>query len=219
MRFEYYAGRGQLIALSAFYKKFENPIEQVLAFSGVGSRTQTFANVPSAVNYGVEAEFRKNFDFIAELLKWKGLENLSIFSNVAYIVSKVDLSTIVASDTASRPLQGQSPYLINAGLQYSGNKGANISILFNQIGRRITQVGSLGYKDIYENPRKLVDIQVSQRLLKNVELKAGVSDLLHEDVIFYQDVNNNGKYDDVTDNKMTSIKRGLTISGSLTVRF
>ena len=219
LRFEYYAGRGQLVALSAFYKKFENPIEQVLAFSGVGSRTQTFANVPSAVNYGVEAEFRKNFDFIAELLKWKGLENLSIFSNVAYIVSKVDLSTIVASDTASRPLQGQSPYLINAGLQYSGNKGTNISILFNQIGRRITQVGSLGYKDIYENPRKLVDIQVSQRVLKNVELKAGVSDLLHEDVIFYQDVNNNGKYDDVTDNKMTSIKRGLTISGSLTVRF
>ena len=152
-------------------------------------------------------------------MKWKGLENLSVFSNVAYIVSKVDLSTIVASDTASRPLQGQSPYLINAGLQYSGNKGTNISILFNQIGRRITQVGSLGYKDIYENPRKLVDIQVSQRVLKNVELKAGVSDLLHEDVIFYQDVNNNGKYDDVTDNKMTSIKRGLTISGSLTVRF
>jgi hypothetical protein len=50
----------------------------------------------------------------------------------------------------NRPLQGQSPYLINAGFQYNGEKGISLSLLYNVIGQRLSFVGNQSFGDIYE---------------------------------------------------------------------
>jgi hypothetical protein len=65
----------------------------------------------------------KKLDFVSQ-----GLKNFTVTGNVSYIYSRV-------KDTVSlnRPLQGQSPYLVNAGLQYDLEKiGFSSTLLFNQ---------------------------------------------------------------------------------------
>ena len=219
LRAEYYPGSGQLLAITGFYKVFKNPIEQVFAFSGGGSRALTFQNVPGAINYGMELELRKNFDFLSGITKMEGWKNLYFISNLSFIQSKVDLSTILTADSTSRPLQGQSPYLINAGIQYNGEKGFGISVVVNRIGRRIINVGTAGYPDIYENPRTQLDAQISKKFGKNLEAKIGVGDLLHQNVIFYQDLDKDKKFDASKDNSMANWKTGYTVSGGLTFKF
>ncbi len=125
-------------------------------------------------------------NFIAESFK-----NFTFTGNLSYIYSRV-------KDTIDldRPLQGQSPYLLNAGLQYDIEKiGFSSTVLFNQIGRRILFVGDKSVPDIWENPRPLLDIQLTKKILKNKgELKVNISDILNRRANFYHDLDNNEKY-------------------------
>jgi hypothetical protein len=90
------------------------------------------------------------------------LNNLTAFANATYINSQVQ------GEGIDRPLQGQSPYLINAGLQYFSPKTAlTFTSVYNRIGQRIFLVGYQGYPDIYENARDVFDFQVSKKILKS----------------------------------------------------
>lgn len=68
LRFENFFGSGQVISVSAFYKNFDNPIEQkVYPGSGAGSRTITWENADKATVYGIELELRKILTSLAGL--------------------------------------------------------------------------------------------------------------------------------------------------------
>lgn len=116
----------------------------------------------------------------------------------------------------SRSLQGQSPYLINTGILYDVvEKGFNTTLLFNQVGKRIYLVGDIqagaGTPDVYENPRALIDFQVSKKFAKNkAEIKLTISDLLNQRQIFYQNNNANTDYNTTTDAIRLSRKYGTT---------
>jgi hypothetical protein len=111
--------------------------------------------------------------------------------NLSYIYSRV-------KDTVAlnRPLQGQSPYLINVGLQYDAEKlGFSSTLLFNQIGRRILFVGNEAVPNIWENPRPLLDLQLAQKILKKKgEIRINISDIFNKRAYFYHDLDNNEKY-------------------------
>jgi len=94
-----------------------------------------------------------------------------------------------------RPLQGQSPYLINAGLQYFSPKSEiTFTSVYNRIGQRIFLVGYQGYPDIYENARDVLDFQISKRVLKSqAEIKLNVGDILNQNTVFYQNNEGNSK--------------------------
>jgi len=184
LRFELYPRAGEMITAGFFYKDFKNAIEQY--FNGTptsGSSTFTYLNAEKARSYGAELEFRKKLDFA------DGLKNFTFQGNLAYIHSKVEDTT----SGLSRPLQGQSPYVLNFGLLYDLEKiGFNATLLFNQIGPRIYLVGDafVGSPDVYEAPRALIDFQLAKKLLKNkAEVKLTVSDLLNSTQYFYQNVN------------------------------
>jgi outer membrane receptor protein involved in Fe transport len=82
----------------------------------------------------------------------------NLFANLTYIYSEVTLGSTSGTGgvtTSNRPLQGQSPYLVNLGLQYnSKNTIWSGSMLYNRIGQRLALVGigELGFPDIYERP-------------------------------------------------------------------
>lgn len=223
VRYEIYPGRNQLFSITAFYKDFQNPIEQIVdASSGAGSRIFTYQNVSQAHNYGIELEYRIKLSLIDSIIHWKQWDNLTWFTNFSYIYSKVDLSHVASAigEQEARALQGQSPYIINTGLQYTEpDLGFSISLLYNRIGRRIAQVGSNGYLDIYEAPRSLFDIQLSKRIFKNGEIKFTASDILNQAIIFYQDQNGSGKYENGTDTQITNMKLGSTFSMALSYKF
>ncbi len=215
LRYEIYPGQNQLFSLSLFYKKFNNPIEFTFAAQGAGTRTFSFQNVKSAQNYGVEIELRKNLAFIGA-----GWENLVLFTNAALIRSDIDLSKGVSYFDSTRALQGQSPYIVNAGLSYSmPNWGLNTTLVYNVIGDRIAQVGTVGYGDIYERHRNLLDFQISKRFWQRGEVKLTWSDILRSDFLYYQDNNASHKYEEDQDNVMQRLNLGSTINLSLGWRF
>jgi hypothetical protein len=199
LKYEYFFGKGQMISLSLFNKIFKNPIEQYINPGTVGgsSLQYTWINSNKATNYGVEFVFRKNFDFLAKAVNAEWLENLVFFTNLAYIKSEVEIPTNQGKDKFLRPLQGQSPYILNFGLQFNEPKTeTSFAILFNQIGRRIAYVGipDYGVLDVYENPKPLLDFQISKRVVKNGVVRINVTDIFNKTLYFYQDQNLDKKF-------------------------
>lgn len=222
-RYEWYPGYGQILSASVFYKDFKNPIESTVFFGGAGSRTYSYQNVDKATDLGFEVEVRFKLNLLDSLFNTKQFDNITLFSNFTYIQSEVDLSNVATAVTEQekhRPMQGQSPYIINAGIQYlEKNIGLGLSLLYNKIGRRIALVGTNGYLNIYEAPRNLLDVQISQRFLKNGEIKLNISDIFNQSSIFYQDQDNSGKYEEETDSRLTNLKYGTNYSLSVSYKF
>lgn len=197
LRYEFFPGGNQMFAVTTFYKDFQKPIEQVI---DVENAEYSFLNAPKARNYGIELEFRTKFTPLRYLVEWKQWENFNLFGNLAFIRSQVDQSNIPNVNDRYRPLQGQSPYIINGGLSYNEpNSGLGATVSFNRIGRRIWQVGQQNgknaYIDIYEGPRSVLDIQVSKRIFKNGEIKINCGDVLNQYLVYYQDFDKSGKYE------------------------
>ncbi|MEO6582939.1 MAG: TonB-dependent receptor [Ferruginibacter sp.] len=187
LRYEFYHKAGEVFTAGAFYKYFKDPIEQIFDEAGGGASTFSFQNAEKAYSYGLEVELRKKLNFS------EATKNFSFQINAAYIKSKV---TDLALDV-NRPLQGQSPYVINAGLLYDLEKpGFNATLLFNQIGERIFLVGSIqggaGQPNIYEAPRPLLDLQLAKKILqKKGEIKLNISDIINRTQYFYQNAEGN----------------------------
>ncbi len=215
LKYEIYPGGGQIISVSAFYKYFKNPIEQIVSSGSV--RNITFQNAKSAKTSGFEVEFRKRLDFIGEANIFK---NTIAYTNASVIFSTVNLNNLV-SEVTSRSLQGQSPYIINAGLMYTSAKNdLSFNLLYNRIGERISEVGYQGYPDIYERGRDIIDFQMSKRLMKSkAELRLNLSDILNQNIIFYQNMNAKKTYQPGTDFLMNSAQTGRGISLSFIYNF
>ena len=180
IRYELYPSASETFTVSAFYKNFNDPIEQrVNSNSTPVVRGINYLNANQATSLGIELDFRKKLDFLGDKA-W--LDNLTAFANASYIDSKV------LGEGIDRPLQGQSPYLINAGLQYFSPKTAiTFTSVYNRIGQRIFLVGYQGYPDIYENARDVLDFQISKRVLKSqAEIKLNIGDILNQNTVFYQ---------------------------------
>lgn len=220
VRWELYPRAGEVLSVTGFYKNFNNPIESV--YLGGSNKTKTFQNVTEAKNLGVELEFRRKLNFLNNInfLAWEKWDNFVFYANTSIISSKVDLRGNINAADSIRPLQGQSPYIINAGLQYSDAKsGLNVSLLYNVIGRRIVEAGYLGYENVWEAPRNLVDAQISKVIFNNFEVKLNVSDILNQKRIYYQDIDKNKSFDESKDNKILSTNWGTTYSFSLAYKF
>ena len=210
IRYEWYPRAGELFTFGMFYKYFNKPIELFFNQTGAGSSsTFNYINAANANSYGAEFEFRKKLDFDPSL------KNFTVQGNLSYIYNRIP--------SLKRPMQGQSPYLINLGLQYDVEKlGLNTTLLFNQIGRRIYYVGSTSsngtinndsYPPVWEAPRALLDLQIAKKILKNRgELKLNLSDLLNRTAHYYHDLNDNSKFDSGEDALAIQRKYGTNIS-------
>ncbi|MGB3949004.1 MAG: TonB-dependent receptor [Bacteroidia bacterium] len=218
LRFEFYPGAGQLISASGFYKNFTNAIEQ--ANRPDVTRELYYVNVPKATNIGLELEYRLKLSTLIGNDSSTFLSSTTLYTNFAYIKSKVDVSQINGAVANERPLQGQSPIIINAGAQYMNpNNGWGISASYNLVGRRIYIVGSINEPDYWEKSRNIVDLQIVKRIKENFELKLNIRDVLAQNLVFYQDIDKNNKYNETIDNTMTNSSFGQTISFGVSYKF
>ncbi len=187
-RYEFYPGKSQLLSISAFYKKFTNPIE--LIFSPLFPNEVRYTNQPEATVYGVEAEFRVLLSTLFGNKNENGLlSKFTLAGNGALIKSRVPLGTAPDSTELARPLQGQSPYIINASLAYSDEKtGLSSTLSLNRIGEKLVIGGSINKADIYDRERTVIDFQLAKTFYNNkVELKFNIRDLLAQNITTYFD--------------------------------
>ena len=220
IRYEWYPKAGESISFGLFYKNFDDPIE--LRARNSNPRRYSYQNADKASTYGVELELRKDLDFLG-----KSFENLSLFSNITYISSTVKLKSTSGSGQSvsfDRPLQGQSPYLLNLGIQYNNKKNdLSGTLLYNRIGQRLVLVGDvalLGLYDIYERPRDQVDFQLTKKILKNRgELKLNISDILNQKYYFYDNIDSKRSYKSSNDRLFYSYTPGSTYTIGFTYDF
>jgi len=222
LRLEFYPSGSQVLSVGGFYKTITNPVEFNIDISQPTFTTFIYSNEKSAKIYGLEFEVRKNLDFINDR---QIFQDISVFSNLALIKSTLDFEAGSQAKT-DRPLQGQSPYVINAGIQYeNADNGWFGSVIINRVGRRIAYVGvdpKFGdtRQDIFEAPRSILDAQVGKNF-GNLNLKFTLGDLFHQDQIFYQDTDQNGKFEDKSggDRQLFRYTNGLTASLSVGYTF
>jgi TonB-dependent receptor len=207
LRFEHYPSPNETFNIGVFYKNFRNPVEMVII--GNSPTQYTFENVLSAYSYGIETDVRKSLGFIS------GAENFSVILNAALIKSKVQFGN--GDLNRDRSLQGQSPYMVNAGIfYYNDNNGLMITLLYNIIGKRIVAVGRPSPNEwedipnIYELPRIVLDLAVSRKISKKIDIKAGIKDIFNEQVRLVQTINTNVDLSQIyggTDNPVKHFKR------------
>lgn len=170
LRYEKYGENGDFYAISGFYKSFKDPIELSFIRSATGQFTPL--NLGDAIVYGTEIEIRKNLGFIP------GLEKFRINTNLSLINSEQEFSDDekanrednlrsgeVLDDT--RPLQGQSPYLVNFGIDYTNDNGWNAGLFYNVQGKTLQIVGSGDIPDVYTLPFNNLLFNASKTFGKN----------------------------------------------------
>ena len=188
-RWEWFLRPGEVAAVSLFYKHLDNPIEMVI----VSSKGEVVPdNTDKAILYGVEFEFRCRLDHTGVDF----LQNFMLGGNLTFVKSKVDVPEgelefariFQDNPSATRPMHGQSPYIVNLDLGYqSFRTGTTASLFYNVSGRRLTFNARGATPDVYENPRHQLDFQFSQKLFFGSKLKFGVKNILDAEVKMVHD--------------------------------
>jgi TonB-dependent receptor len=176
LRWEWFPGPRDLVAVSLFQKSFDKPIEQVVIPGA--DFLETFANAESAENYGVELELRRN------LGSWlEALEELTVVFNYTYVSSEIEVDPGSSVETnAKRPLVGQPDNVLNAVLEWDRpESGSLVRLLFNLTGDKVATAGAFGLPNILEDERRTVDLIYLQELPRGLKLKLSGRNLTHEE--------------------------------------
>lgn len=200
LRFESFGENAQLFAISAFYKKLTDPIE--IGFVAASTSNYKPLNLENANVYGVELEVRKS------LQSWvDGIKNINLIFNGSYIISQEKFSAdelklrqlgLRTGQTigVSRALQGQSPYLINAGIDYNSDKnGIQAGIYYNVQGKTLEVVGDGFYPDVYTMPFHSLNLNAIKQLKRNRSITFKITNLLNDEKeSLFQGYNNEEQY-------------------------
>jgi len=206
-RVEWFPAAGEIFSASIFKKDLKDPIEiTTQATSNTADFIRTYKNVDAAKIWGLEFEFRKSLYF-GDGPEW--LRNITLFGNYSRIHSAISgkadpIPGEINPMLRERPLMGQSPYLLNAGMLVNAFKNTfSFSAALNRSGRRILVVGTTAedrapigaYPDVYENPRNQLDIQIGQKLFRrHLEIRLNAANLINNAFVQYQDFDLNRKY-------------------------
>jgi outer membrane receptor protein involved in Fe transport len=225
LRYELYPSSGELIQVGAFYKSFKNPIQRVIipGSSSGDSRAYTFINASEAYCYGVELDLRKNLGTIDQLIGTDFFKDFTLVSNLSLAKSEMQIDTsVVKGGIPKATIQGQSQYVVNAGVYYQSlQNGFQGSLLYNVFGSRLYALGTndVGGESIGELPFQSLDLTVSKTIRKHYILNFGIQNLLGSRVSFVKDVNNDNKFDSKNDRDFRSFYPGRYYTVGIKLRF
>ena len=176
-RLEWFFGRGvdDYVAVSAFEKQIDRPIEKMLFENATLGRFESWANNPAEVTLrGWEVEARKSLGFLGRFLR-----STTVGGNFTQIDAEVPIHPVTAAQLrnvvylnpallpASRPLFDQPKWIANADLTYRQVRwGTEITVAWYAISDVLTLPGS-GYPpefDLYERGFERFDLTLTQKL-------------------------------------------------------
>ncbi|MBC6993980.1 TonB-dependent receptor [Neolewinella lacunae] len=203
---------GEVISLSAFYKRFTNPIVVTFLPGGGGNQQFTWTNTEGANLYGIEFEIRKSLAFISP-----SLSNFTLSNNLAVIQSNQDIAdreceqgiSLNENYVCERPFNGQSDFVFNANLAYRtpGENSWDAILAYNFFSDRLQSIGRPGTPDIFEQGRSQLDLSISKNF-NNLKVSLRAQNLIDPDFRSYSTFLGQ-EYD------FTRYQRGRTFSLSL----
>ncbi|TVQ99008.1 MAG: TonB-dependent receptor [Deltaproteobacteria bacterium] len=175
LRLEYFPGAVDVLAVSAFVKVFEDPIESTILDQ---NGNQQWRNIDGATNFGMELEGRVGLGALHE-----ALSDFFVGSNLTLVHSRVEFSEEQLRNATNRrrPLAGQSPWVANANLGWS-HDGTGLALVtyYNVFGPRIRDVGAFGLPDIYEQPVHQLDLTATWDFAEQWRLRLVARNLLNQ---------------------------------------
>ena len=179
LRWEWFTKPGEIIAISGYYKNFQNPIVQ--AYERAPNPTIRFVNVDQAVVYGVELEFRKDLGELSPALR-----NFKLNTNVSFINSESDVAIDEAFEGlafTTRQFEGQSPLILNVALVYANPEtGLDATLALNSLGDRLRIIGRDITPDIFDRGRNQLDFSISKKF-GNLGLRFSAQNLLNDNFL------------------------------------
>lgn len=185
-RWEIFMNRGQTYSVSAFYKTFANPIELVRIPQQRTNVEYQPRNVGDGQLFGMEFEFRKSLDFISP--EWSANGNFTVVQS-SIKMQEDELTNRRANAREgeevddTRNMEGQAPWIINAGLQYSDfSTGLDAGLFYNVKGQTLTVVGGGLDPDVFVQPFHSLNFNLNKTLGAKQQwaLNAGVSNILND---------------------------------------
>lgn len=191
LRWEIYPTNDQTISVSAFYKKFINPIE-IIQFASQAGAFQP-RNVGDGQIIGGELEIRVGLQWISEKMK-----DFDLITNVTVTDSRIELSKTEYESRVDnardgqviatyRKMAGQAPYIINSGIAYNGGlkgfwKGLEAGLYYNMQGQTLQYAGIVDRPDIYTVPFHSLNFNANKKFGKDNKMVLGlkISNLLND---------------------------------------
>jgi len=183
-RWEWFPSGGEVVAASVFVKEFDNPIEPVVIIGA--ELLETFENVDSADNLGVELEFRRNLGMLGS-----ALEQIDLIANYTWVESEVRIADgQTAGTNLERPLVGQPDSVLNLILEWTRPQSdTGLRLLYNFVDDKIAFAGFSGLPDVFEEARHSLDLSFQQGLgflADGLSLKFSLTNLLEEERLWSQ---------------------------------
>lgn len=195
-----------MLAVTGYYKHLNRPIERIQRFAG-GAVEHSFENAADGMAAGIEVEARK------EIVK-----NLKCAVNASFMLTNVNLPDGGAYTNTERPLQGASPYLLNADISYtpsfSKNRKMSLSLLYNLQGERIHAVGISELGDVKQMALHAMDFVCSYQFSRRLSAKVQVKNLLNSDIVFRQEIPQKNKVEEIE-----RFNEGVGLDFGLTYKF
>lgn len=181
LRLERFPRYGEVLALSFFYKGYTDAIEQNIMPQATLLDLVSWVN-GSGKNYGFEVELRSRLDVVS-----RSLYDFTLSGNYTRVWSEVDYQFLASGSedvsarlvNAIRPLQGQAPWVVNLNLKWEDeDRGFSATMLYHRVGRRLLSVSVFPERNIYEEPRHLLDMTLTQRLSGSTSFKVSAKNIL-----------------------------------------
>ncbi len=185
IRWEFYPTAAEMISLALFYKDFHNPIEVSLIKQTDDKYYKTWQNAKNAWSQGVEFEIRKklpilnmdkgasflNFNFIYTKSEAESDSVVSVYNNGL-------IETHNSSANLTRPLQGQSDIVLNAGITSQLRSGWDFNLSYNTFSKRLAYLGAGQLEDEYEYPFHSLNFVVGKKIGQLTKVSFKVRNLL-----------------------------------------
>lgn len=214
LKYEIFPKAGDMISVGLYGKLLKTPIERI-ASSQAGSVIFTFQNVDEGRVLGSEVEFKKKIS-----------DRIQTGFNVSYIFTYIIVPENSSNTYKERPMEGASPYLINADLGYrlldKDSLKLDFALIYNVYGKRIYAVGDGGRGDNFEMPFHMLNFIAKMHIKKNMGIGFKINNILNSNVAYIQDKtlqNEAGVYDKTGEAKKDEYKKGTYIGFSFSYKF
>ncbi|WP_293298795.1 TonB-dependent receptor [Allomuricauda sp.] len=188
VKYEWFLERGEIISIAAFAKTIKDPVNRVVAADATGTQ-RYFRTGEQADIYGVELEARKNL-----LMDSDDNAIVSMGLNAAYTHTEQDLKDIPAGtentfgtsfDRDSDELEGASPFIFNADLNYSptfGNYRPKATVAFSYFSDRIFSLGAGSLGNIVEKAVPTLNFVWQNSFGEHFEANLSAKNILDPDI-------------------------------------
>ncbi|MDQ2753855.1 MAG: outer membrane beta-barrel protein, partial [Bacteroidota bacterium] len=177
VRYEIFPKGEQNLFLGAFYKKIQNPIEQLLESAQSGILSLRPTNSYTAHNYGGEVAFTQYWG------------SFGITGNYTYThssISSIKLRHGATSVIETRPMAGQTNHIANISLLYKDTKkGFFAQLAYEYQGKTLSQISFYYQSDYYQKPMNTLAFSIEKDIQKHFTVFGKFNNLLNTPSVQY----------------------------------